>query len=64
MRPPSPEAAALLANHGIVPGSLIAAPAADATTTVSTTPVVPATDPIVPATDAVVPVADPAVPVP
>jgi hypothetical protein len=64
MQPPSPEAAALLANDGIVPGSLIAAPAPDATTTVSTTPVVPATDPVVPVTDPVAPVTDAAVPVP
>jgi len=48
MRPPSPEAAALLANDGIVPGSLIAEPApgtAVQVTTTTTTPVTPATDP-------------------
>jgi hypothetical protein len=53
MQPPSDEAAALLANGGVVPGSLIvpAATTATPTTTTTTTPVAPAPTPA-PATQA------------
>src|SRR5215207_3632069 len=68
MQPPSEDAAALLANHGIVPGSLVAPPDGAETTTVpaTTTTPAPAADPAVaaaaatdPAT-AAAPVTDPA----
>src|SRR5215207_1688854 len=45
MQPPSEEAAALLANNGIVPGSLAAS---DPATMTTTAPVAPATDAAVP----------------
>jgi hypothetical protein len=60
MQAPSPAAAALMANHGIVPGSLMApaadpaaAPAPAATTTTTTTPAPVA--PVAPATTAAAP---------
>jgi hypothetical protein len=69
MQPPSPEAAALLANDGVVPGSLIAAPAPDPAMTVATTTtpaaaITPTTDPAATATAPAAPATDPAVPVP
>jgi hypothetical protein len=66
MTPPSPDAAALLANAGIVPGSLAEAPVPDpispapttTTTTSTTTPVpAPTPDPTVAATPAADPTA-------
>ena len=61
MEPPSEEAAALLANSGIVPGSMIAPAVAatpSATTTSATTPT--ATTPTTPTTTPVAPAATPA----
>ena len=62
MRPPSADAAALLANHGIVPGSLDAAPTATAapTTATPTTTPVPVVTPVPAATPAPAATATPA----
>ena len=62
MQPPSEAAAALLANHGVEPGSLAAPPAATTTTpTTPTTPIDPATTTAAPAATAEpAPVATPA----
>ena len=64
MTPPSPDAAALLANNGIVPGSLAEAPAVEpispAPTTTTTTATPAATTPTPDPTVAAEPAADPA----
>jgi hypothetical protein len=65
MRPPSQDAVALLANHGIVPGSLAAeaVPADTAAAVTTTTPVTPVTpEPVAPEPAATVPEPTPAEP--
>ena len=60
MRPPSPEAAALLANRGIVPGSLLAEPAPDAAVAAPVDPAATTTDPATTTADPAVAATDPA----
>jgi cell division protein FtsL len=60
MRPASDEAKALMANHGVVPGSLMAAPVLPATTTAPTTSATPAPTATPVATPAATPAVTPA----